>query len=190
VTITAAQRQITAGGSVQISATFTRRAQAVTGVTLSLAELAAGKTAWHVVGQATTGSGGQAGFTASNLTTNASFRVTAPSGATSAELSIVVIPTVSLSQASASHGHSETLVVSVPLAQRGDVVQLEQLVGGQWQQIRAHRLHRGGQIEFSVARKISVTYRVVLPATAEHGMAVSTTVTVAARKHRGGQNQG
>jgi len=191
VTITAAQQQIAAGGSVQISATFTRRGRAVTGVSLSLAELAAGQATWHVVGQATTGSGGQSGFTATNLTTNASFRVTGPGGAASNELSIVVIPAISLSEAASSHGRSATLVVSAPLAQRGDLVRLEYLVGGQWHRLRAHRLQRGGQVEFSVAaRKISVTYRVVLPATADHGQAVSAPVTVAARNHKGGHGQG
>ena len=192
VTITAAQSQITAGGSVKITATFTRRGRAITGVPLSLAELAAGKkTTWRVVGQATTGPGGQAGFTARNVITNASFRVTGPGGSASGDLSIVVIPTVTLSQVPGSHGQPETLVVSAPLAQHGDVVQLEYQAGGQWRQLRTHRLRRGGQIEFSVlARKISVTYRVVLPVTAEHGAAFSPQVTVAARTHKGGHGRG
>lgn len=80
------------------------------------------------------------------------------------------------------------LIVSIPLAQRGDVVQLEDFAGGRWRLVRAHRLHRGGKTEFSVVpRKISVTYRVVLPATVEHGQAVSREFTVAARHHNGGQ---
>jgi hypothetical protein len=188
VTITAAKSQIAAGGSVRISASFTRLGQAVAGVSLSLAELAASQTTWHVVGQATTGPRGQVGFTVGDLTTNASFRVQGPGSAASGRLSIVVIPAITVSDLSHAHGQSELLVVSAPLAQRRDVVQLEYLAGGQWQLMRAHRLRRGGQTEFSVvARKISVTYRVVLLATVEHGRSVSDQVTVAARHHQGGR---
>jgi hypothetical protein len=60
-------------------------------------------------------------------------------------------------------------------------------VSGQWKLVRSHRLHSGGQTEFSVVtRKISVTYRVVLPATVKHGQSVSGQVTVAARPKKGG----
>ncbi len=187
VTITAAQRQIAAGSSVQITASITRSGHAVAGVSLSLAELAAGRTTWRVVGLATTGPRGNAGFTVDNLTTNASFRVTGPGNAVSGELSIVVVPAITVSEVPSAHSQSEMLVVSVPLAQRGDVVQLEDLVGGQWQLVRPHRLSRGRQTEFLVAaRKISVTYRVVLPATVEHGQSVSDQVTIAAHQHKGG----
>lgn len=83
------------------------------------------------------------------------------------------------------------LIISIPLAQPGDVVQLEDFVHGHWQRLHTHRLHRGGKTEFSVvARKISVTYRVVLPATAAHSRAVSDPVSVAARpQQQGGQNK-
>jgi hypothetical protein len=191
VAIAAARRQVAAGSSVQITAWFTRKGQAVIGVSLSLAEQAAGRSSWHVVGHATTGPAGQADFTAGNLTTNASFRVTGPRNAVSGELRVVVIPAVTVTKARGAHGKSEMLIVSIPMAQRGDVVQLEYQVAGQWQPVRTHRLHRGGQTEFSVvARKISVTYRVVLTATGEHGQSVSRQVTVAARpKKKGGPDR-
>lgn len=80
------------------------------------------------------------------------------------------------------HHGPEQLTVSIPLARPGDVVQLEALVAGRWSLVRVHRLHLGTQTVFSVAaRKISVTYRVVLRATAEHGQSVSGPVTVGAR---------
>lgn len=190
VTITVAHRQIPAGGSVLITASFTRHGRPVGGVSLSFGELAAGRTTWHTVGRATTGPGGQASFAASDLTTNTSFRATGPGDAVSAEVSVVVIPAIAVSEVNGAHGRSEMLVVSIPLAQRADVVRLEDLVGGQWQLVRSHRLHQGGT-EFSVVpRKISVTYRVILPATAEHGSSVSPPATVAAHPKGGGQGQG
>jgi hypothetical protein len=102
-----------------------------------------------------------------------------------------VVPTIKVSELPGGRGKSEMLIVSIPLAQRGDVVQLQDLVRGQWRLVRIHRLHRGGQTEFSVvARKISVTYRVVLPATAEHNRSVSGHITVAALPKKGGQRRG
>lgn len=102
-----------------------------------------------------------------------------------------VVPTIKLSELPGGHGRSEMLIVSIPLAQRGDVVQLQDLVRGQWRLVRVHRLHRGGRAEFSVvARKISVTYRVVLPATAEHNRSVSGHITVAALPKKGGPRRG
>jgi hypothetical protein len=188
VTISAGNHQIVAGSSVQITASFTRKDRPVTGVSLSLSEQAAGRTGWHVVRHATTGAGGHATFTVSDLTTNASFRASGPGGAVSGDLSIVVIPAITLTEVPSAHGRSEMLIVSIPLARSGDVVQLDELVAGQWKLVRSHRLHPGGRTEFSVAaRKISVTYRVVLPATVQHGQSVSGQVTVAARPKKGGQ---
>jgi hypothetical protein len=187
VTISAGRRQIAAGSSVQITASFTRKGRPIAGVSLSLSERAAGRTAWHVVRHVTTGTGGQASFTIGDLITNASFRASGPGQAISGDLSIVVIPAITFTEVPSAHGRSEMLIVSVPLAQRADVVRLEELVAGQWQLVRSHRLHTGGQTEFSVVpRKISVTYRVVLSATVEHGQSVSGQVTVAARPNKGG----
>lgn len=191
VTIAATERQVAAGASVRITASFARAGVTAAGVPLRLGEMPAGQTSWHVVGRATTGSGGQAGFTVGRLTTNASFRVTGPDRTASPELSIVVIPAISVSDLHGSRGRSQTLVVSAPLAQRGDVVRLEYLADGRWLLLRSHRLRRGGQLGFSVVpRRISVTYRVVLPATIEHGQSVSARVTVAPRRHKGGGQDG
>jgi len=104
--------------------------------------------------------------------------------------SATVVPTIAVSELPGGHGRSEILIVSIPLAERGDVVQLEDFAGGRWHLVRAHRLHQGGKTEFSVVpRKISVTYRVVLSATVEHSRAVSRHITVAARHHDGRQGQ-
>jgi len=101
------------------------------------------------------------------------------------------VPTITLSQVPRPHGQSVLLIASIPQARRGDLVQLQELVGGQWQVVSKHRLHTDKQTKFTVvARKISVTYRVVLPATVKHGQAVSHQVTVAARPRKGGQQGG
>jgi hypothetical protein len=188
--ISAAQRQITAGDGVRITAAASRGGHPVAGVSLSLAERAAGQATWQLVGQATTGTAGRAVLEIASLTANASFRVTGPGHATSGELTIVVIPAVTVSVDSGAHGKSEMLVVSAPLAQPGDVVELESLAGGQWQVLHTHLLRPGTQTTFAVVpRKISVTYRVVLVATAEHGQSVSGSITVAGRPGKGGQGE-
>ena len=188
LTIAAAQSEIAAGDSVRITASLSYRSHPATGIQLSLSELPAGRRAtWRVVGHAGTGSQGRAVFTVASLTTNASFRVTGPDQIVSPELSIVVIPPVSVSFEPGQGKHSDLLLVTAPLAQRGDVVELEVAASGQWRVVRSHRLRKTGQAEFSVAtRKISVTYRVVLLATAMHGESVGGPVTVPGRgKGRG-----
>jgi hypothetical protein len=182
LTITTAQSQITAGDSIQFTASLTDGGHPAGGAELSLSERAAGQTSWQVVAQAATGPRGRAVFVVSSLTTNASFRATEPGQVTSGELRIVVIPPISVSVASGSKRHSDQLQVAAPLAQSGDVVQLESDASGQWQVVTSHRLHKDGQTAFTVvARKISVDYRVVLLATAKHGASVSNTVTIAAK---------
>ncbi len=77
------------------------------------------------------------------------------------------------------------LLASAPLAQQGDMVELQDWTGGQWKALRSRRLDKSEQITFSVAlRRVSVTYRVVLLATAGHGQAVSNQVVVPARPHK------
>lgn len=97
-------------------------------------------------------------------------------------------PPISITLVQPQHGNgADTLLVSAPEAQPGDVVTLEDLVGGQWQVIRQNPLRVNGQTSFSVAaRKISVTYRVVLSATAKHNQSVSSSVTIAPRQNKGG----
>ncbi len=186
LTIATAQSQITAGDSVQFTATLTDGGHPASGAQLSLSERAAGQASWQVVAQAATGRRGHAVFVVPNLTTNASFRATEAGQVTSGQLRIVVIPPISVSVASGSKRHSYLLQVAAPLAQPGDVVQLESDASGAWQAVTSHRLRKHGQTTFTVvARKISVDYRVVLLATAKHGASVSSTVTIAASKAAG-----
>jgi hypothetical protein len=80
---------------------------------------------------------------------------------------------------------ADLLLVAVPLAQRGDVVELEASLAGQWRILRYHRLRKSRSTAFLLrARRISVTYRVVLLATPKHGESVSNQVTIPARVGR------
>jgi len=94
--------------------------------------------------------------------------------------------TIAVSLVPGPRSHSYRLLVAVPHAQRDDAVELEVLTAGQWRVTRSHRLRRTGRTAFAlVARKISVTYRVVLLATTKHGESISGPVTVPARRlHR------
>ncbi len=156
-------------------------------VRLSLLELAAGQATWQRVARGKTDADGQLSLTAPALTTNASFRVTGPHGARSPSLSIVVAPPVSVSVEPGT-GRRDRLVVSSPLAQPGDLVELEVSSGGAWRDLRVRHLRNGRRTAFSVVvRKISLTYRVVLLATPSHGQSVSGPVTVAGRARHANQ---
>ncbi len=195
IAITASQRQVTAGQSVEITATLTSHGQPKAGVKVSLLEKAAGQSAkagggpgtqaqhgWQVVGGGTTDAHGVISFTVSNLTTNALFRVAAKGGSTSGRLPVVVIPPVMASLEAGPRPKLDLLVVSSPLAQRGDVVELEASLNGRWQEVRVHRIHKNGRSEFAIPlRKVTVTYRVLLPATRTHAASASNQVTAPAR---------
>ncbi len=182
LTLTAAQTLIVAGDSVQFTASLTRNGQPGTGVKVTLLEQLAGHTAWKRVAHARTGSQGQLALTVPSVTKNASFLIADSHGARSSEVTVVVVPPVSLSIAVARH-RADQLVVSSPLAQRGDVVELEVSTdGGPWRVLRAHRLRKAGTTEFTVlVRKVSLNYQAVVLATDVHGQSVSAPITVAAR---------
>jgi hypothetical protein len=128
---------------------------------------------------------GQATFAVPDLTTNALFRVVGPGGAVSNRIGVAVVPPIQVSLESGPRPKVDLLVAASPLAQRGDVVELEAEVRGLWRVVRLRRLHKDGQTVFNVPlRKISVAYRVVLPATRAHAESVSSPVTAPARiKH-------
>jgi hypothetical protein len=200
IAIAASQQEITAGQSAQITASLTRHGQLAAGVKVSLLELAAsrsgqksgpgtpGQRGWQVMGETVTDSRGQATFPVSDLTTNALFRVTGPGGAVSQRLAVVVVPPITATLESGPRPKLDLLVASSPLAQRGDVVELEMDKDGQWRVARVRHLHENGQTAFNVPlRKISVTYRVVLLATRIHAESESSPVPAPARLHHAKQ---
>jgi hypothetical protein len=178
---------VPAGGKVTVTALLTSRGRAVPDAALRLLEQAAGQPAWQVAAQATTSAAGRAVLVVPSLRIDATFRVTGPGASASQPLTVVVIPPVSVGvTSSGGHWSASVLTVSCPLAQRGDVVALQLLSGGQWQEVRAHRLGATGLAAFTVATsKDSATYRIVLLATAYHGQSVSRTVIVPGRHHPG-----
>ncbi|HET7016397.1 MAG TPA: hypothetical protein VFI65_20920 [Streptosporangiaceae bacterium] len=191
IAIAAQQQEITAGQSVQITASLTRHGQPGAGITLSLLEKATGgqgsgpggpaRRGWQVVGEMATDAHGQATFHVSDLTTNALFRVLAQ-GATSNQVEVVVMLPVTASLQSGSGPKLDLLVVSSPLAQRGDLVELEANMQGSWRVVRQRRLHEDGQTTFTIPlRKIPVTYRVLLPDSRAHAESASNQVTAPAR---------
>lgn len=167
-----------------------------TSVKVSLLELTAGqsghgagagapaRSGWQVAGSAVTDGHGDATFTVRDLTTNARFRVTGPAGSVSKQLTIVVAPPITATLGSGSRPNLDLLVVSSPLGQRGDLVDLEVDANGQWSVIHQRPLNKNGQVTFNVPlRKVSETYRVVLAATGAHAESVSQQVSAPARPH-------
>jgi hypothetical protein len=199
IAIAAAQQEITAGQSVQITASLTRRGSAA-GIKVNLLERTTGRAgqagglasrSWQVVANTVTDAHGQATFTVSDLTANALFRVTAPGGAVSNRIVVAVVPPVTVNLESGPQPKVDLLVASSPLAQRGDIVELEADLRGQWRLVRVRRLHKDGQTVFNVPlRKVSVTYRVVLPATRAHAESVSNPITAPARIRHAKKVQG
>jgi hypothetical protein len=203
IAIAASQQEITAGQSVQITASLTKHSQLATGIKVTLLELAASpsgqkggpggpgapdRRGWQVVGKTVTDSHGQATFPVSDLTTNAIFRIAGPGGAVSQRLAVVVVPPITATLESGPHPKLDLLVASSPLAQRGDIVELEADKNGQWRVARVRHLHENGQAVFNVPlRKISVTYRVVLLATRVHAESESSPVPAPARPHHAKQ---
>jgi hypothetical protein len=183
--ISAADQTVTAGDSVQLTATLTSHGQPTPGASLRLLEHAAGQPGWRQVAQASTDQQGQAAFTVPDQRLNASFQLIAPDRTRSARLRIVVIPPLSVSVQPGPRHRLDLLIAACPLAQRGDLLVLEaRTPAGQWLAVRTRRLRKSGQAAFPVAlRKVSITYQVVLLATSKHGQSVSNQVTVAARTH-------
>jgi hypothetical protein len=183
VTIAASQQQITAGASVQFTASLTSHGRPEADVTLTLLGQRGGRTNWRPVGHQATNAQGQATFTVPTLPFNASFLVTGSGGLRSASVSVLVIPVVSVRTESGRRNRVAVIVVAVPYAQRGNLVELEALTpSGQWKPVRLHRLHKGKRAAFEVVtRKVAVTYQVVLFATPRHGQSISPEVTVPER---------
>lgn len=168
---------------MRLTATLTAGGKPAGKAALTLLEHAAGQPGWQPAGHGATDSHGHVIFTVPDVTANALFEVTGPNGAASRKVVVIVVPPVSVSLAPGPRHRLDRLVVSAPLAQRGNVVVLEVLTrAGTWREVRARRLHRSGQTAFTVViRKVSVTYQAVLLATRKHGASTSTTITVPGR---------
>jgi hypothetical protein len=181
LSITAASGRIVAGGNDTFDGHLTGPSGAVAGASLSLLERAAGHGTWSLAGTATTSSSGSAVVSVSDLTTNAQFRLTGPDGALSGPLLVIVLPRVS-ARISSSSAHGDVVTADSPLAVPGDTVVVQLQSGTRWLKVGKVQLNRARQAGFLLRpRARKSVYRVVLLATASHGMSVSNTVTVSPR---------
>ena len=179
LSVTVTSGRIVAGGSGTFTGLLTDHGRPVAGVSLSLQERQAGEQAWRPVGSATTGADGRAVVAASDLTRNAGFRLAGPHHALSRPVLVIVTPPVSASVAGGPGGQGDMLTASSPLASPGNAVVLQTWTGRRWLNVQARGLNGARQVTFLV-RPLGPgrEYRMVLLATAAHGMSVSNTVTI------------
>ncbi len=181
--LTAAQARIPADGDDVFSGRLSRGGRAEPGVRVRLLEHVAGHHGWHVAGSAVTDSGGEVMLTVTYLTSNASFRLSAPRGPASPPVRITVIPPVSLQLAAGGSPGVDTLTAAAPTADTGDVVVLQELSGGSWHSVGERALDQDHLASFTVRipKSGGREYRVVIARTRLHGSSVSGRVRVAAQ---------
>ncbi len=181
LSIAASQHQIAAGGTADLVAGVTEGGHHVSGATVRLLERPAGQASWRSAGTARTTADGQAAVRVSDLRVNADFRFTGANGATSATVTVTVVPAVTLQPASQPGGHRRTaLIARSPLAGAGDVVVLQLQSGSSWVNLKSRRLGLHGQRIFLISSQLAAgrTFRVTLPATRTHAASVSAPLTV------------
>ncbi len=184
--LTAAHAQILADRDDVLSGRLAPGGRPEPGVRVRLFERVAGRPGWTVAGGAVTDRRGDVTLTVRRLTSNASFRVTAPGGAASLPVLITVVPPVDLHLAPGQRPGVDLLTAVAPFADTGDLVILQELSGGEWHSIGMHVLDRDHRTSFAVHIPASgdQEYRVVIPQTSSHGLSVSGQVRVAARSGR------
>ncbi|HXW44672.1 MAG TPA: hypothetical protein VEL03_07795 [Streptosporangiaceae bacterium] len=174
--------RITAGTAATINVQVTAGGMADPGLTLGLAERAAGASGWQIVERATTSSQGQVTFTTPDLDTNARFRVTDGQGQLSPVVVVRVVPTVVVNLTLGPHGVDDYVAVSTQFARAGDVVALQVMQDGNWVTLRTRRLNASDAVTFTISASSQQgnTLRVALLPTRFHAGAVSNSVTVPA----------
>jgi hypothetical protein len=178
LTLAAARTQFPANGWDSFAGRLTYQGRPEQGVRLVLLEQTAGTSGWQHEGSGVTGARGRVSVGVPHLTQNASFELASPNGAVVSPLiSVTVIPHVSLWRGSAQPGINR-LVVGSRFGDIGDVVVLEELVGGAWQTVASHPLDAAHQASFDLAEAKSAGhyYRALLPATSAHGASASQPV--------------
>jgi hypothetical protein len=181
--LTAAQAQIRADGPDVLSGRLASGGRPEADVRVRLFEHVAGHPGWRAAGSAVTDATGEVTLTVAHLTRDASFRLTARGGAVSPPVLITVIPPVYLHLAPGEQPGIDVLTARAPFAETGDVVELQERVGGVWYGVRLRVLGPDHRASFRVLIPSSggLQYRVVLPRTAAHGSAASSTVQVGVR---------
>jgi hypothetical protein len=176
-----AYARIAADGDDVLSGRLAAEGRAEPGVRVRLLEHVAGVPGWRYAGRAVTDRRGDVTFTVQQLTSNASFRLTGPKGATSPPVVVTVVPPVSLQLAAGPKKGTDLLTAVAPFADTGDPVVLQELSGNVWRSVGEHSLDQGHEASFTVRipKSGGLEYRVVLPQTSRHGRSRSYRVRVA-----------
>ncbi len=181
--LTAARAQIRADGPDVLSGRLAPGGRPEAGVRVRLFEHVAGRPGWRAAGSAVTDVSGEVTLTVAHLTSNALFRLAARGGTVSPPVLITVIPPVYLDLAPGPQPGMDVLTARAPFAETGDVVELQERVGGIWYGVSQRVLGPDHRASFGVLIPSSgdLEYRVVLPRTRVHGSAASSTVRVGVR---------
>lgn len=181
VSIAAGEHQIAAGGTAVLVASVTQAGHRVSGATVRLLERPAGQVSWRTAGTASTSASGLATVRVGDLRTNADFRFAGNAGATSADVTITVVPAITLRPLSQPGDQRRTaLIARSPFARPGDVVVLQLRSGSSWIALKSRRLGVHEQRIFLVSSRLAAgrTFRVTLAATRVHAASVSTSITL------------
>jgi hypothetical protein len=179
--LTTAQTQILADGDAVLSGRLAAGGRPEAGVRVRLYERAARTPGWRVAASGLTDDDGDVTLTVPGLTSNTVFRLAAPGGVDSAPVLITVISPVYLELAPGLLPGRDTLTVTAPFADPGDVVVLQELSGGVWHRVAARVLgpYRRAFFIVLIPGSGGAEYRVVLPRTIAHGRSVSSQIRIA-----------
>jgi type IV secretory pathway VirB2 component (pilin) len=181
LTARASSTEIMAGTAVTVTGRLTSSGGAGTAGTVLLYERPAATLTWHLVGSGQASSTGNVAVTVAVVRVNAAFRLLGPGDVVSPPAYVTVLPTITVRLRAGAKGVVDELVVSTRYARRGDSVVLQTLApGGSWTSAQEQTLTAAGKARFLIdAKKLqNDQIRVVLLATARHGEAVSSPVTV------------
>ena len=179
LSVTVTSGRIVAGGSGTFTGLLTDHGRPVAGASLSLQERQAGERTWHPVSSVTTGADGRVVVIVPDLTRNAGFRLAGPHRALSRPVLVIVVLPVSVGVSTGPAGQDDVLTAGIPLATPGDAVVLQIWTGLRWRNVQMGDLNVACQVSFSV--RVLATdreFRMVLLATAAHGLSPSETVTL------------
>lgn len=178
---TVARTRVAAGENDAFWGRLTDHGESVPGVQVRLLEQAAGQTGWRLAVTGMTSRHGDVTLTVRNLTRNARFRIVARDAASSATVTVTVIPSVLLRLAPSTQG-TDLLVASARFGDTGDVMVLRKLSGGVWQEVATREIGSGLLADFSIpaGSPTARVYRVELLETDAHGQATSAPVRLPA----------
>jgi hypothetical protein len=171
--LSVARAQVPAGGAETFSGKLTYHGHPEPGVQVRLLEQAATAPGWRLVATGVTGRHGRVRLGVPHLTRNAAFLLAVPDGASSARMTVTVIPRVLLWLVPGQV--TDRLVSSARFGDPGDVVILQELSGGAWHSVATQTLGAGHRAAFEVPASASPGpyYRAVLQATGTHGPGLS-----------------